>query len=179
VNVRAAAHLSAGQARLVAAAADAFFPPEGPIPRSGEQAGCVAWFDHHLERAARRQRWLIRLMLTFVELAPLFLGPERRRFTRAGAAARIAVLERMATSRFYFLRVVFLSLRALMTMAYLADERVIEAIGMGADTDPFGLGDAPPLEKIPAPTPAASGVRLKAGASTGSGEQDGALDHIG
>jgi hypothetical protein len=153
--------LNAGEAQLIAAAADAFFPPDGPIPRSGAEAGCVAWFERYLGLSDRRQRLLIRAMLLFVQLAPLLFGPERRRFTRASPAARLAFLQRASTSRIYFLRVVFLSLRAMMTMAYLADEMVIAAIGMHADRDPFGLGDVPPLERAPAPAPAASGVRLK------------------
>ncbi|MEQ9323044.1 MAG: hypothetical protein RIF41_28010 [Polyangiaceae bacterium] len=155
--------LSAGEARLIAAAGDAFFPPGGPIRRSGSEAGCVAWFELYLGLSGRRQRLLVRAMLAFVQLAPLLLGPERRRFTRASPEARIAFLARASTSRIYFLRVVFLSLRALMTMAYLADQAVADAIGIRADTDPFGLGDAPPLERVSPPTPQASGVRLKRG----------------
>ena len=77
-------------------------------------------------------------------------------------------MRRASTSRIYFMRVVFLSLRTLLTMAYLADESVAEAIGIRADTDPFGLGDAPPLERIPLPTPQASGVRLKGEPAAGA-----------
>lgn len=165
-------HLTAGEERLIAAAADAFFPPDGPIRRSGSEAGCVAWFDHYLGRSSRRQRLLVRLMLAFVQMAPLLLGPERRRFTRASSASRIAFLGRASTSRVYFLRVVFLSLRALMTMAYLADDSVADAIGIQADTDPFGLGDRTPLERIPPPTPQVSGVRLR-------GETEGTEPDLG
>lgn len=152
--------LSAGEARLIEAAANAFFPPGGPIPRSGVDAGCVAWFERYLGLSDARQRLLVRMMLAFVQHAPLVFGPERRRFTRASPAARIAFLKRASTSRIYFLRVVFLSLRAMMTMAYLADPAVMAAIGMRADTDPFGLGDRAPLERVPPPTPVVSGVRL-------------------
>lgn len=159
--------LTAGETRLIVAAADAFFPPDGPIPRSGSEAGCVRWFERYLELSDRRQRLLIRLMLAFVQLAPLLLGPERRRFTRQSAPARIAFLARASKSRIYFLRVVFLSLRAMMTMAYLSDEIVADAIGMKADTDPFGLGDQPPFERMVLPTPQASGVRLKGGGPAG------------
>ncbi len=41
----------------------------------------------------------------------------------------------------YFRRLGFISMRALMTMAYLANARVAAHMRMAADTDPFHIGD--------------------------------------
>jgi hypothetical protein len=154
-------HLRGVEESIVRAAADAFFPPNGPIARSGSEADIVGWFDRHFATSPPRQLRLMRLLLRFVQLSPLVFGPRRKRFTNLPLPDRIDFLAGMSKSRIYFRRVAFLSLRTLMTMAYLADAGVMGAIGIEADTDPFGLGDAPPYERPLPPTPAASGVRLR------------------
>ncbi len=124
---------------FVAAAADAFFPAGGPIPVSGAEAGAVRYFDGYLRRSRRTQRFLMRLLFAFTELGPLVFGLRRRRFSRLTVAERLVFLAEAAQSRIYFRRVAFISLRALMTMAYLANDDVARTMGMVADLDPFGL----------------------------------------
>jgi hypothetical protein len=161
----AATHLNRAEVRLLEAAANAFFPPGGPIPVSGVDAGIVGWFDDYFGRAQPYHRRLMRLMLAFVELSPLVFGPRPRPFGALFPHERIRALDGMAKSRIYFRRVAFVSLRALMTMAYLADPAVAQHLSMVADADPFNLGPhAPGAEMEPAaspPPPAASGVRLR------------------
>ncbi|MBW2457938.1 MAG: hypothetical protein JRI68_25760 [Deltaproteobacteria bacterium] len=128
---------------LVTAVADAFFPPAGPIPRSGIEAGIPTYFDGYLERAEPLQRTMIRLLIAFLELGPLAFGPRRLPFTLLSRDERIQALEGMFVSRIYFRRVAFTSIRALMTMAYLANGEVAARIGMQFDLDPFDLGPAP------------------------------------
>lgn len=151
--------LSRRERAIVAAAADAMFPPGGPIPLSGTEAGAVGYFDAYVGRQAPAQRVLVRLMLTFVELSPLVFGPERGRFTTLDHPAQLRFLDGMAKSRIYFRRVVFVSLRAMLTMAYLADDRVARAMNMVADPDPFGLG----AKRMATAEP--SGARLRADAT--------------
>ncbi len=138
--------LSKREQALLAAVGDAFFPPDGPIPVSGVEAGVVAYFDRYLARSQRMTRVLMRLLFVFLDLSPLPFGPRRRRFVDLDQDERIQMLDDMFTSRIYFRRVSFTSIRALMTMAYLSNPRVAEAMTMTPDTDPFGIGDRAPLE---------------------------------
>ena len=136
--------LSRREQALVAAVADAFFPPDGPIPVSGQQAGLVRYFDGYLGRSAPRQRFLMRLLMLFTELSPLSFGPVHKPFTKLSHAERLDFLQSASTSRIYFRRVAFVSLRALMTMAYLGNGEVGRHMNMKAYTDPFHVaGEAP------------------------------------
>ena len=105
---------------MIAACADAMFPPAGPIPVSGTQAGLVAYVDTYLKGLPWAQRVLVRLLFLFIQLSPWLFGPRRSRFTRLSPADRIRVFGDMAVSTIYFRRVAFLSMRAIMTMGYFA-----------------------------------------------------------
>jgi hypothetical protein len=133
--------MSAREQALIGAVADAYFPPGGPIPVSGREAGLVAYFDGYLARSGRTQRFLMRLLITFTELSPLLFGPRFARFSRLTHEEQIKYLHDAFTSRIYFRRLGFISLRALMTMAYLANDRVAAHMHMSADLDPFHIGD--------------------------------------
>lgn len=126
---------------IVAACADAFFPPGGPIPLSGSEAGLVEYMDDYVRRLPEGQALLVRLLLEFIEHGPWVFGPKRVRFTSLGERDREAVLESMRTSPIYFRRIAFLSMRTMLTMGYLAHPKVAEAMKMKADTDPFGIGE--------------------------------------
>jgi hypothetical protein len=132
--------LSRREQAILAAVGNAFFPPNGPIPVSGVAAGVVAYFDRYLARSQRMQRVLMRLLFIFIDLSPLTFGPRRRRFTSLDQADRIRLLDGMSKSRIYFRRVSFISIRALMTMAYLSAPEVARAMQMAPNTDPFGIG---------------------------------------
>lgn len=133
----AARVLTAREQAVVAAAADALFPGGGPIPLSGTEAGLVAYVDDNLARLGPRARWLVRLLFVLVEHGPWLFGNAPSRFTRLSLDGRLAELARMATSRIYFRRVSFLSLRALLSMGYLANDRVAERIGLAPCLAPF------------------------------------------
>jgi hypothetical protein len=147
--------MNAREQATVRAVADAFFPAGGPIPLSGSEAGIVAYFDARFAAMERRQRLLVRLLFAFTELAPLIFGGWKR-FTRLSPARRERYLARSWSSGIYMRRVTFLSLRALMTMAYVANDEVARRMGCKADLDPFGLAGGEP------PAPTKSGVRAKA-----------------
>jgi hypothetical protein len=122
---------------VVAAAADALFPPKGPIPLSGTEAGLVPYMDAYVAGLPPLPRMLGRLLFHSVEHAPLVWGPRRVRFTRLRPEERIQALKEMQESELYFRRVSFLSMRAMMTMGYLASPAVAREMRMVASLAPF------------------------------------------
>lgn len=126
---------------FVCAVANAFFPSGGPIEKSGVDANVLEYFDRYMQNSEPLQKTLIHLLLAFTELSPLLFGPRFKRFTALSQEERIVFLHGAFTSKIYFRRVSFISLRAVMTMAYLADDTVADAMNMKANTDPFGVGD--------------------------------------
>lgn len=121
--------LTAKEQAIVAAAADTLFPDGGAIPASGTQAGIVRYVGLSVARVPRETRLLLRLLFAFVEHGPWLFGPRRVRLTRMRPAERAVALGRMATSRLYFLRVAFASLRTLLAMGYMAHDPVARAVG--------------------------------------------------
>ncbi len=113
---------------VVAACADTMFPSAGPIPVSGTRAGLVAYVDAYLLGLHWVQRFLVRMLFLCIQLSPLLFGPRRSRFTRLSHAERTRVFEDMAVSTLYFRRVIFMSMRAIMTMGYFACPRVASFI---------------------------------------------------
>lgn len=122
---------------IVAACADALFPPGGPIPLSGTDAGLLAYMDTYVRRLPPPARLLVRLLFHSVEHGPWIFGPRPARFTRLCPEERVAVLRAMATSPIYFRRICCLSLRAMMTMGYLAHPEVASTMRLVSDPAPF------------------------------------------
>lgn len=132
---------------IVAACADALFPPGGPIPISGTEAGLVEYLDGYVGGLPPVPRLLGRLLFHSVEHGPWAFGPRRVRFTSLRPEERIVALRELYESRHYFRRVSALSMRAMMTMGYLANPRVAELMRMRADLAPFERrGKEPPPE---------------------------------
>lgn len=121
---------------IIAAIADALFPPSGPIPVSGTEAGLVAYIDGHVRGVQTHTRFLMRLLFVFLEHGSWVFGPSRR-FTRLSQEERIQALDAMSTSSIYFRRVAFLSIRTMMCMGYLANAEVKRAIGLEYRMAPF------------------------------------------
>jgi hypothetical protein len=130
-------NLSRKERAILAAAADALFPPGGPIPLSGTDAGAIPYLDAYVGRVDRTQRALMRLLFQAVEHGPWILGPRFVRFTRLRAAERTLFLGKLAKSDLYFNRVIFLSLRVMLTMAYLANEDVARRMRIEINLAPF------------------------------------------
>lgn len=123
----------------LAATADAFFPRGGTLPPSATDAGAVAYFETMLSELPGRTRFLIRLLVLFVEIGPWAFN-RKRRFSRQSPTDRVATLRSWEKSPIYFLRISFQSLRTLIAMAYLASEDVAARLGAVPNLDPFGLG---------------------------------------
>jgi len=126
--------LSRREAAFVASAAEALFPRGGAVPPSGLDAGVPVWCDRWLAALPAGTRRLVRALFLLVEHATLvFPAPGWdgwRRFSALDAERRGAVLEGWRTSRFFARRLVFTSLRAIVTQGYFADPAVLRCLGL-------------------------------------------------
>jgi hypothetical protein len=144
--------LAPREAALLAAAAEALYPAGGALP-AGVDAGVPAWCARWLAVLPPGTRRLVRALFALVEHGTL-LFPARgwdglRRFSALDAERRRAVLEGWRTSRFFARRLVFTSLRAIVTQAYFADPAVLRALRLAPYeiTPPVTAADAlyPPI----------------------------------
>jgi hypothetical protein len=125
---------------LVAAVADAMFPPGGAIAESGREADVAGYVDRLVAASQPRQRTLMRALFFLFEHATLlFPAPGGlgglRRFSSLPPAQRQVVLERWRTSRLFARRLCFTSLRALCTLGYFASPGVLRALRLA----PFAI----------------------------------------
>lgn len=155
------------------AAAEAVYPPGAGLP-SGLDARVAARLDAYLEIVPPRMRRLMRLLFFLVEHATLAFpapGPRGwRRFSALSEAQRVAALDAWRTSRLVPRRLVFASLRALLTNAYVADPEVLRVLGLTpfAIETPVCEADLlyPPIGRPPsairhaATTPPSTGIPL-------------------
>lgn len=122
------------EAALLGAAAEAVYPPGGAVSPSGVEAGVVPWVDRYLGELPAAPRRLMRLLFLLVEQATLvFPAPGRggrRRFSSLDVEARQAVLDGWRTSRLFPRRLVFTSLRAILTMGYFGNPQVLRELGL-------------------------------------------------
>lgn len=118
----------------ISAAADATFPEGGALPPSAEQAGVARHVDGFVAAQQPSTRLLMRLLFVLVEHATLVFpapGPGgRRRFSSLGREQRVSVLEGWRGSPLFPRRLVFTSLRAILTMGYLGDPEVMRLLGL-------------------------------------------------
>ena len=125
-------HLSRREVAFLNAAGDATFPRGGPIPASGSDADVAGYTDRWLAVSQPRIRVLMHLLFFLVEHATLaFPAPGWggwRRFTSLSPEQRIAVLDGWRRSRFFPRRLVFTSLRAVLTMAWFAHPPVMRQL---------------------------------------------------
>lgn len=132
--------LSGREHAVVAAAASAVFPPGGAVAPSGRDARVPEHVDRFLGAQARPNRILMRLLFLLVEQATLvFPAPGRggrRRFSALDPGQRVAYLRGWEASAVLARRLVFASLRAILTMAYFASPAVLEAVGLATAAVP-------------------------------------------
>jgi hypothetical protein len=149
--------LARPEVAFLTAAADAIYPDGAGLP-SGPEARVAERLDAYLEIVPARMRRLMRLLFFLVEHATaVFPAPAprgRRRFSSLSAEQRTAALDAWRTSRLFPRRLVFASLRALLTNAYVADPGVLRGLGLtpwAIDT-PVCEADLlyPPIGQLPA-----------------------------
>ena len=126
--------LAAREAAFLEAAAQATFPPGGAIPPSGSEAGITAFTDRWLQVLHGRMRLLVRLLFFLLEHATLFFpapGPRGfRRFSSLSLEQRAIALEGWRASRLFPRRLVFESLRAILTMGFFSHPPVLRQLGL-------------------------------------------------
>ena len=132
---RAAAHyrhLARREVAFLNAAGDATFPRGGAIPASGSDADVAGYVDRWLAVSTRRIRALMHLLFFLVEHATLVAPAPGwggwRRFSSLSPGQRIAVLDGWRTSRHFARRLVFTSLRAVLTMGYFSHPPVLRQL---------------------------------------------------
>ena len=117
---------------LLTAAANATFPAGGGVSPSGEEADIAGYTDRWLAVLHGRIRLLMRLLFFLMEHATLFFPAPgsrgRRRFSSLSSDQQVAVLEGWRTSSLYPRRMVFASLRAILTMGYFAHPPVLRQL---------------------------------------------------
>ncbi len=138
--------LAPREACFLDAAADATFPAGGAIPLSGLDAGLPRYVDRWLSALPGRQRLLIRVLLLLMEHATLlFAAPGRgglRRFSSLRLDQRESVLRSWAESRFFVRRLVFMSLRAILTMGYLGHPTALRHLRLAPYAFPSPIAKA-------------------------------------
>jgi hypothetical protein len=126
--------LTRGEVAFVSAAGEAMYPAGGAIASSGLDADLPDYVDRFLRASAPRIRLLLHLLFHLVEHATVFFpAPGRaglRRFSALDAEQRVAVLDGWADSSLFARRLVFTSLRAVLTMGYFAHPPVLRELGL-------------------------------------------------
>lgn len=123
------------------AIAEAMYPPCGSKWPSFDEAHVIEEIDAFLQGLVPQKRRLIRLLLTFTQMAPL-LRPPFKLFSRLSPAQRLGVLDAWDKGRSSFLNLCSTSLRMLFNLAYLSDEKVKIRIGE-VERDECGKPSAP------------------------------------
>lgn len=131
---RAFGFLMRGEAAFLAAASEATFPAAGSIPISGTDARIPEYVDRLLAASHRRVRIQMRMLFFLVEHATLFFPAPghggRRRFSSLGLGQQVEVLESWARSSVWQRRLVFSSLRAILTLGYFAHPALLRHLGV-------------------------------------------------
>jgi hypothetical protein len=121
-----------GEAAVIAAAAEAMYPRGGAIGPSGSDADIAGYVDRLMHASQPRIRWLMHLLIFFIEHSTLvFPAPGHRGFRRFSSLPhpqQVAMLDAWATSPLFFRRLVFTSLRSLCTLGYFAHAPVMQQL---------------------------------------------------
>ncbi len=126
--------LAAREYHVARIAAAVLYPPRGPIAASGDEARVALHTDRFVAAQTAPNRILMRLLLTLVEHATLVFPPHGprgwRRFTSLSPDQQLAYLDGWRQSIHPQRRLVFLSLRAILTMGYFAHPGVLRDLGL-------------------------------------------------
>lgn len=126
--------LAARELATARAAARVIYPEGGAIAASGESARVALHTDRFVGAQPASNRRLMRLLFFATEHATLvFPAPGSggwRRFSSLGSDQQLAYLEGWRQSELPPRRLVFLSLRAIVTMGFFADASVLRSLGL-------------------------------------------------
>lgn len=116
--------LSEGEARLVAALADAYLPPGNAFGVAGSDVEIAAGVDQYLAALPPTQARLLRGLLITVDLWPRISLRSRSRFVALSREERTSVLAAFETSTSRERRQLASLLRLLVAIPFFDDERV-------------------------------------------------------
>jgi hypothetical protein len=126
--------LGRGEVAFISSAGEAMYPAGGPIPSSGLDADLPGYLERLMAASGLRTRLLLHLLFFVVEHGTLVFSTPgrggRRRFSSQDVEQRVAALNGWAESTLFFRRVVFTSLRAVLTMGYFAHPPVVRRLGL-------------------------------------------------
>lgn len=126
--------LHRGEAAFIQTVAEVLFPAGGGMALSGAEAQLAHSVDRHLAALPQTQRVQIRLLFHLVEHLTLFMpGHEpggRQRFSSLSAAARVNLLERLASHPRSGFRLLFTALRSVFVLAYLGHPGNLHGLGL-------------------------------------------------
>jgi len=126
--------LRRNEVALLTAVSEAMFPPGGHIPASGVDANLPDYIDRWMSVSSKQTRVLMHLLYFLIEHATvIFPAPGRagrRRFSALDFDQRVAVLQGWGESSLYLRRLVFVSLRSILTMGYFAHPPVLRKLGV-------------------------------------------------
>jgi len=121
-------------AAFIGAAADTTFPAGGAVSPSGRDAGVIEYTDRYLAAVPGPTRLLMHLLFFLVEHATLFFPAPgwsgARRFSSLDTEQQLAALQGWERSGLFPRRLVFSSLRAILTMGYFADPTVLRMLSL-------------------------------------------------
>ena len=123
-----------GEVAFISSAAEAMYPAGGPIPSSGLDADLPAYLERLMAASCLQTRILLHLLFFLVEHGTLLFPTSgrggMRRFSSQDVECRVVALNGWAESTLFFRRVVFTSLRAVLTMGYFAHPPVVRRLGL-------------------------------------------------
>ncbi|MBW2543663.1 MAG: hypothetical protein JRF15_16400 [Deltaproteobacteria bacterium] len=126
--------LGRGEVALISSAAEAMYPAGGPIPASGLDADLPDYIERLMTASGLQTRMLLHLLFFLVEHGTLVFPTSgrggMRRFSAQDIEHRVAALDGWAESTLFTRRLVFTSLRAVLTMGYFAHPPVVRRLGL-------------------------------------------------
>lgn len=123
-------HLSRWSHSFLRTAGESMFPAGGALPPSSEEVDLVGYLDSWLGAIPKQQRLLMNLLFMLLEQAPLVFGPHLSRCSKLSDEQRTAYFEKWDRSGIYFVRAMLVSLRMVLSFAFLDHPKVQEALGM-------------------------------------------------
>ncbi|MEE2828317.1 MAG: gluconate 2-dehydrogenase subunit 3 family protein [Myxococcota bacterium] len=115
---------------ILAALANALFPPGNDIGLSGTDARIPEYVDRMLAGMSQHKAAEFRAMLLLFEHGTLAFGLRARRFTDLSLPARERYLRRWEEARVYSRRILAAGLKTVLGIAYFAHPKVQAKLGM-------------------------------------------------
>jgi hypothetical protein len=161
------------------AAFDAIYPapPRSMLPHGIASMHPARFFDDVLARIPLEQSLGLRATLWMIALAPLFTIRRLGTIASIGEDDRGRVLERLVTSRYYFVRQLAMSFKAIATLLYVQSDPVRAA--MSVPVGPVGGSPAavPKEERGSNDLVSASRLTSRAKSSRKTGKEGSEHDH--